>query len=216
MKIDLLTENTIKMSLSKADAEKFGVRFDLIAAESSGQCAELRKLLDFIKHQVKTSSKGMFKRKLQGKLNKWTAGGNIVIEAFDRPDGDVLLYVSRVVEDRELATVERNEIDIIKFPKAAANIPDFTVAEITTRRDAVHAQRAVEYYYTKFSRENKQAFPKTQIFSLGGKYRILLNKKKSSADITDVLDVLKEYGELFHSEDEYYYTLEYGSVVTNG
>ena len=87
MQIDVLSQNTLKLTLSRVDMFDLDIKYESL----SGKNPDTKRLLSHVLRTVK----------LDKSAGVDFSGERLFVEAFPRPDGGCMLYISCLLEERE-------------------------------------------------------------------------------------------------------------------
>jgi len=154
MQIDVLSQNTLKLTLSRLDMFDLDIRYESL----SGKNPDTKRLLS---HVLKTV-------KLDKNSGVDFTGERLFVEAFPRPDGGCMLYISCLLESgntgiQPLPTAQANRV------KAKKTNPTF-LYQFASISDLEGACRALSW-----QRSRGTINFTSSLFFGNGHYRLLIN-----------------------------------------
>ncbi|MCL2036111.1 MAG: adaptor protein MecA [Oscillospiraceae bacterium] len=96
MQIDVLSQNTLKLTLSRLDMFDLDIKYESL----SGKNPDTKRLLSQVLRTVK----------LDKSSGVDFSGERLFVEAFPRPDGGCMLYISSLTEDSKNKSLSHNSI----------------------------------------------------------------------------------------------------------
>ncbi|MCL2693812.1 MAG: adaptor protein MecA [Oscillospiraceae bacterium] len=202
MQIDILSSNTLKLTLSRLDMFDLDIKYESL----SGKNPETKRLLA---HVLKTIRIDQLDRKFGFDFSC----DRIFVEAFPRPDGGCMLYVSSLESDgvKKRKTVQKREaFSEISTPAAERNKRESLKQTLLFETEqAAHLSGVCRSLHMQRQRE-KNGF-ESALYVCGEKYRLVINGDTAEQKL--VSGIVKEYGELLKGERELMYTKEYFKLV---
>ncbi len=195
MQIDVLSQNTLKLTLSKLDMFDLDIKYESL----SGKNPETKRLLA---HVLKSIGK-------DEKISFDFSGERLFIEAFPRPDGGCMLYIS----------CTQDEGGFKKNKKAHSS--DFYLKGVSTERreqkesSAVNGTLICEVSDLKtlgalcrnliWHQEQQHIEFKSSLYSNGELFRLAVSSNNSPL----VTRIIKEFGSLLGNNEQSAETFEY-------
>ncbi|MCL2696653.1 MAG: adaptor protein MecA [Oscillospiraceae bacterium] len=207
MQIDILSSNTLKLTLSRIDMFDLDIKYESL----SGKNPETKRLLAHVLKSIRLDQKVGFDFSCE----------RIFVEAFPRPDGGCMLYVSSLEADgRKRKTHFKAKTDLNGDASGAAYEETVFPRALNLKRDNFKSTFIIE---TENMNElggvcrslNQQrewerlGFESTLYMSenLPGKYRLVIKGSKTEQQLLTA--IIKEYGELLRGEREFMHTKEH-------
>ncbi|MCL2633466.1 MAG: adaptor protein MecA [Oscillospiraceae bacterium] len=190
MQIDVLSQNTLKLTLSRLDMFDLDIRYESL----SGKNPDTKRLLSHVLRTVK--------------LDKSTgidfSGERLFVEAFPRPDGGCMLYIS-CLTDEKLKAPEKKPITQIRrlTPKTRLSDIDVPARGILCRFDNLETLKGACAGLSWQLNLGTAQFTST-LYGNGNEYRLYISGETPNS-------VLSEYGEII--ENEFAYTAEHYTLL---
>jgi negative regulator of genetic competence, sporulation and motility len=201
MQIDVLSQNTLKLTLSRLDMFDMDIKYESL----SGKNPDTKRLLSHVLRTVK----------LDKSAGVDFSGERLFVEAFPRPDGGCMLYISCLSEERERVhsfVPDRKTVRLTaKSPPAKqrpAGADKSAAYKLLCRFDSIKDLDGVCKNLFWHQNRGKINFTST-LYSNSNEYRLLIcgnNKKLISA-------IVSEYGELLTPEHELSFTCEHYNLL---
>ena len=203
MQIDILSSNTLKLTLSRLDMFDLDIKYESL----SGKNPETKRLLAHVLKKIRLD-----------KLNSPEEGQKlgfdftcerIFVEAFPRPDGGCMLYVSSLEADggkkkRAVAKPRYAGEDINIIPREVQK--NVMIFESKSLPELGRVCKGLQFQKDKFNIE-------TSLHKSENKYRLII--KSESSRNTLISNIIKEYGEVLKGERELFYTCEhFGEIIS--
>ncbi|MCL2071647.1 MAG: adaptor protein MecA [Oscillospiraceae bacterium] len=217
MQIDVLSQNTLKLTLSRLDMFDLDIKYESL----SGKNPDTKRLLSHVLRTVKhDKSAGVD-----------FTGERLFVEAFPRPDGGCMLYISCLIEGGEndnasnpdsKENAERRTVRLsaksmpeieksLKSPKTS-NASLFSdkpqKSGLLCRLDSLKELNGV-CKCLSWQLAHRRLEIDSALYGKNGEYRLFLlsdNKKLISS-------IVSEYGELLKSADELPFTYEHYNLL---
>ncbi|MCL2020323.1 MAG: adaptor protein MecA [Oscillospiraceae bacterium] len=211
MQIDILSSNTLKLTLSRLDMFDLDIKYESL----SGKNPETKRLLAHVLKSIRLD-------RLNQKTGFDFSCERIFVEAFPRPDGGCMLYVSSLEADagrrkkqsiktqaRESFTAE--EANLLKAGLKREDIKSLLIFET----DAVNELSGVCRSLCRQKEWERLGFESALYLSENRngemKYRLII--KNVTGRQTLISGIIREYGEPYRGELELAYTEEYFRAV---
>lgn len=202
MQIDVLSTNTLKLTLSRLDMFDLDIKYESI----SGKNPETKRLLAHVLKSIQ----------LDRRIGFDFSGERLFVEAFPRPDGGCMLYISCL--EPENNSVKRNKK--VKSPEltsgAEKNIKNEKVKEFPKLLGAVQicevkGLRALSGLCRClcWQAECERLSFESALFAKGSTYRLVINGDSPRL----IAGIIKEYGELLRSETDKAATEEHFKLI---
>jgi hypothetical protein len=197
MQIDVLSQNTLKLTLSRLDMFDLDIKYESL----SGKNPDTKRLLSHVLRTVR----------LDKSAGVDFSGERLFVEAFPRPDGGCMLYISCLEENaaksapcHEKASKIRQARQAPKITKAVSS----DKSELLCRLDSVKELGGVcKSLFWQYNHDRINI--SSTLYSNGKEYRLLLrsnNKKLITA-------IVSEYGELLSAEEQLPFTCEHYNLL---
>lgn len=173
MKVDILSETTLKLTLTADDMDRNRLRYESLSKEG-GECREA--LGRLLKSDSSPESEAIAARLLQG-------GKRLFIEAFKRMDGGCMLYVSDLDRRRK---IRKGQL----LDNGEASSPIIFESDSEENLGALCRCLILE--------QLSGAEFKSNLFTDGKSYRLAITPKNICS--ARILRVMKEYGSVEQSE----------------
>lgn len=228
MQIDILSQNTLKLTLSKLDMFDLDIKYDSL----SGKNPETKRLLAHVLKSIQLDKRVGFD----------FSGERLFVEAFPRPDGGCMLYISCLENDAaskrskkskssfqtsrpdsqnmssSLASIDRlmdppSEYDVRPFFKevkprtAERTSPQFCVCEVK----GLDPLRQLAGSLFRLKKAKKLAFS-SDLYHLDGTYRLVVGTEEDK----QVRLIANEYGAVVGDRYELMRTEERFALITAG
>jgi negative regulator of genetic competence, sporulation and motility len=183
MQIDVLSQNTLKLTLSRLDMFDMDIKYESL----SGKNPDTKRLLSHVLRTVK----------LDKSAGVDFSGERLFVEAFPRPDGGCMLYISCLFEDGEI-----REVKSVKAPRRAVKSAACT---LLCRFDSL---KALEGVCKSLAWYGDRLDTTSALYSDGTEYRLYI----TGTDKKLLTAIVAEYGEVLNA-DELAYTREYCKLL---
>jgi len=217
MQIDVLSQNTLKLTLSRLDMFDLDIKYESL----SGKNPDTKRLLSHVLRTVR----------LDKSAGVDFSGERLFVEAFPRPDGGCMLYISCLEEASHSSAnssshtssqaTERKAVRLAaKAVPASSAVPkvpagyvksvkgDSKREKLLCRFDSVkELEGACKSLSWQLAQERISSA--SSLYSNGAEYRMLFcsaNKKLISA-------IVSEYGEILSGEYEFSFTHEHYNLI---
>ena len=187
MQIDVLSQNTLKLTLSRLDMFDLDIKYESL----SGKNPDTKRLLSHVLRTVK----------LDKSAGVDFSGERLFVEAFPRPDGGCMLYISSLTEERERVHSFAPEKKVVRLTaKTSAVKPksEKMLCRFDSIKDLDGACKNLSW-----QSEHGRLELESVLFGNSSEYRLLLcgnNKKLISAVVSEFGEVLPEHEIDFTSE----------------
>jgi len=104
MRIDVLSGNTLKLTLNNSDMADMGIKYETLSEKSEQTKNLLTRVLDTVKLNAS----------VDGNMRFDFSGERLFVEAFPRPDGGCMLYISCLKESEP-----EEELSFCRFPQGS-------------------------------------------------------------------------------------------------
>jgi negative regulator of genetic competence, sporulation and motility len=182
MQIDVLSQNTLKLTLSRLDMFDMDIKYESL----SGKNPDTKRLLSHVLRTVK----------LDKSAGVDFSGERLFVEAFPRPDGGCMLYISSLEERVDKAEkTERPEKRALKLTAKPAK-PEKILCSFDSLKNLENACKSLLKYNSSIE---------SALFTDENEYRmsIVSDNKKLTAMI------VAEFGEVLDPEHELPFTNEH-------
>ncbi|MCL2077071.1 MAG: adaptor protein MecA [Oscillospiraceae bacterium] len=204
MQIDILSSNTLKLTLSRLDMFDLDIKYESL----SGKNPETKRLLTHVLKTIRLDN-------LDRKFGFDFSSDRIFVEAFPRPDGGCMLYVSSLETDnsrrRKVPVKARDTHLSPESPYSYKRESRKTLLIFETRGakelGGVCRSLCLQKRWERLNFESSLYLCENG----GNKYRLLI-KEDSSKQLL-ISGIAKEYGELICGEREFIYTKEYYKAI---
>ncbi|MCL2638829.1 MAG: adaptor protein MecA [Oscillospiraceae bacterium] len=213
MQIDILSSNTLKLTLSRIDMFDLDIKYESL----SGKNPETKRLLAHVLKSIRLDQKVGFDFSCE----------RIFVEAFPRPDGGCMLYVSSLEADgRKRKTHFKVKPDVgngvpdVPFNETEATFP----RALNLKRDNYKSLLIIETEnmnelggicrcLSQQKEWERLSFESTLYLSSNSanKYRLVIKGSKNEQQ--QLSSIIKEYGEVLRGEREYMHTQEHFKPV---
>lgn len=204
MQIDILSSNTLKLTLSRLDMFDLDIKYESL----SGKNPETKRLLAHVLKKIRLD-------KFSGSDENQKIGFDfscerIFVEAFPRPDGGCMLYVSSLEADaarKKRTATNRRELREAVFNPEAREINKTTlIFEAASAKELAGVCKSLQFQKNRLNLE-------TSLYKSAEKYRLIINSESSKQPL--ISKIIKEYGEVLRGERELFYTKEYFCEIIN-
>ena len=201
MQIDVLSQNTLKLTLSRLDMFDLDIKYETL----SGKNPDTKRLLSHVLRTVR--------------LDKGSgvdfSGERLFVEAFPRPDGGCMLYISNLNEENKgkppaVHRPRTHTLNIKPRPREQSKSFESSKSILLCRFDSVKeldgACKSLAWQSTNSGLRFESALYENQ-----GEYRLLLrcdNRKLVSS-------IIAEYGESLNPDYELPFTYEHYNLLTD-
>jgi len=224
MQIDILSSNTLKLTLSRLDMFDLDIKYESL----SGKNPETKRLLAHVLKSIRLDN-------LNNKTGFDFSCDRIFVEAFPRPDGGCMLYVSNLGDDTDLTEENgkkrRNASTTFRavttpkavatskaaaIPKAVAikreNLKTLLIIELGGVRELGGVCRSL-CLQKAWGRQGFEGFESALYISEDGQrtYRLIIKGEVSKQTLFS--GIAKEFGEVLRGERELMYTKEHFKAV---
>ncbi|MDR2558489.1 MAG: adaptor protein MecA [Oscillospiraceae bacterium] len=207
MQIDILSSNTLKLTLSRIDMFDLDIKYESL----SGKNPETKRLLAHVLKSIRLDQKVGFDFSCE----------RIFVEAFPRPDGGCMLYVSSLEADgrkRKSNFKTRNEagcdvpgapLEESIFPRALNIKRDSFKTTFIIEAENMNELGGVCRCLNQQKEWERLGFESTLYIheNAGNKYRLVI--KGSKTEQQQLSAIIREYGELLRGEREFMHTKEH-------
>jgi negative regulator of genetic competence, sporulation and motility len=200
MQIDVLSQNTLKLTLSRLDMFDLDIKYESL----SGKNPDTKRLLSHVLRTVK----------LDKSAGVDFSGERLFVEAFPRPDGGCMLYISSLTEEgkinagadkKSLRLTAKSTVSAVKRPNLTGKPKE---SELLYRFDGIRELESACRNLSWQQTHNRVTLS-SALYGNGGEYRLALtadNKKLITA-------IVSEFGELLDTERELPFTREHFSLL---
>jgi negative regulator of genetic competence, sporulation and motility len=218
MQIDILSSNTLKLTLSRLDMFDLDIKYESL----SGKNPETKRLLAHVLKSIRLDQ-------LNQKTGFDFSSDRIFVEAFPRPDGGCMLYVSSLGDENNLMTdntkkrktsaksavIEERSVTAFKAvtaPKAVAIKRENLKSQLIFETDGVRELSGLCRSLCLQKEWKKQGFENLESTlymseTNDGKYRLLIKGEGSKNSL--LTGIAKEYGDILRGEREMMFTKEH-------
>ena len=208
MQIDVLSQNTLKLTLSRLDMFDLDIKYESL----SGKNPDTKRLLSHVLRTVK----------LDKSSGVDFSGERLFVEAFPRPDGGCMLYISCLEEERSReAYPSRSPLRYAPPPSKRGATPP-AQRETARSTGASKAEKLLCRFKSvkeldgackslSWQQINSKINISSQLYSNGDEYRLFISgthKRLVSA-------IVSEYGELLTQEYELSFTCEHYKLIVH-
>jgi negative regulator of genetic competence, sporulation and motility len=207
MQIDILSSNTLKLTLSRIDMFDLDIKYESL----SGKNPETKRLLAHVLKSIRLDQKVGFDFSCE----------RIFVEAFPRPDGGCMLYVSSLESDgRKRKSNFKTKFEESPdhptpypegnaFPRALNIKRDCFKSLLIIEAENMNELGGVCRSLNRQKEWERLCFDSTLYIheSAGNKYRLVVKGSKTEQFLLSA--IMKEYGELLRGERELMYTKEH-------
>jgi negative regulator of genetic competence, sporulation and motility len=193
MQIDVLSSNTLKLTLSKCDMSDLDIKYESLSPKNP----ETKRLLAHVLNSIQRESKTGFT----------FSGERLFVEAFPRADGGCMLYISCLEEEsaaKPLRSVKTGRISAQAPPPAARDLSCTQEFDIADEADTAicESDSLADIAQALKSLMNLSAIEYSGLYRRNGHYRAVVKCAKSAL----MFAVLREHGRLITGEKELEYT----------
>jgi len=213
MQIDVLSQNTLKLTLSRLDMFDLDIKYESL----SGKNPDTKRLLSHVLRTVK----------LDKSAGVDFSGERLFVEAFPRPDGGCMLYISCLIEEESGKSCEKRTVRLTA-PRSSlrnSNAPPPLRTDIRTevrtekpkkigllcRLDSIKELsglcKSLSWQQTHGRLDLESA-----LYGNSDEYRLLI-ASDSANDRKLISAVVSEYGELLTFEHELPFTCEHYKLL---
>jgi len=200
MQIDVLSQNTLKLTLSRLDMFDLDLNYESL----SGKNPDTKRLLSNVLSTVK----------LDKSAGVDFSGERLFVEAFPRPDGGCMLYISCLTEENAPRKPEKVQTAVKSHriqPGTIKNVGQprrkktllckfSSINELRGACAALHSQI-----------ESGRMNPESTLYADGSEYRLFVKAEDSAL----VSMLLREYGELISDDYETAVTAEHYKLIVS-
>jgi negative regulator of genetic competence, sporulation and motility len=216
MQIDVLSQNTLKLTLSRLDMFDLDIKYESL----SGKNPDTRRLLSHVLRTVK----------LDKSATVDFSGERLFVEAFPRPDGGCMLYISCLTEDGKGGiNVEKkamrisskspssrrmcSKTDCFKPFSSAGNAPKTETAEILCHFNSLKELEGACKNLSWQHSHGKIDFASTLYGSHGGsgQFRLLISGDNQKL----ITSIVSEYGELLGERESTFTFEHFNPLITD-
>ena len=193
MQIDVLSQNTLKLTLSRLDMFDLDIKYESLSSKNP----DTKKLLSHVLQTVR--------------LDKSTgvdfSGERLFVEAFPRPDGGCMLYISCLESESANNSHEKRTVRLTarKSPHAAQQSKK---SNLLCRIDSIKALGGLCKSLT-WQISHGRLELESALYADSGEYRLLV----SGNDNKLISAIISEYGELLNPEKEQSLTCEHYKML---
>jgi negative regulator of genetic competence, sporulation and motility len=194
MQIDVLSQNTLKLTLSRLDMFDLDIKYESL----SGKNPDTKRLLSHVLRTVK----------LDKSSGVDFSGERLFVEAFPRPDGGCMLYISSLNED---GNIEKKAVRLSAKPSPQLSSgrrlkPKET--QLLCRFDSLKGLEGV-CRNLSWQQAHKRTAVTSSLYTDGSEYRLLV-----TCDDTKLINtIVGEYGEILDCERDLAHTREYYKLL---
>jgi negative regulator of genetic competence, sporulation and motility len=194
MQIDVLSQNTLKLTLSRLDMFDMDIKYESL----SGKNPDTKRLLSHVLRTVK----------LDKSAGVDFSGERLFVEAFPRPDGGCMLYISCLLEERERERLHSFAPEKKTVRLNAKPVPRKSETLLCRFDSVIELDGACKAlaWQGRLSLHSSLYYGKDE-----GEYRLVLH----GDDKKLISSVVSEYGELLTS-DEISFTCEHYKLIADG
>jgi hypothetical protein len=208
MQIDILSSNTLKLTLSRLDMFDLDIKYESL----SGKNPETKRLLAHVLKSIRLDQKVGFDFTCE----------RIFVEAFPRPDGGCMLYVSSLEADgsgrkRKTAQIKNRDNftkpDVVNdtlsdnFPRAL-NLKREYKSLLVFETENMSELGSVCKCLNQQKQWNRLWFESALfLHESAPKYRLIIKGGKNEQSL--ISGIVREFGEVLKGEREYMYTKEH-------
>ncbi|MCL1831914.1 MAG: adaptor protein MecA [Oscillospiraceae bacterium] len=198
MQIDVLSQNTLKLTLSRLDMFDMDIRYESL----SGKNPDTKRLLSHVLRTVK----------LDKNAGVDFSGERLFVEAFPRPDGGCMLYISGLNDEEKLEKADK-PVRLTTVPRVKPSVKPVSSVQPPQPQLLCHLGNVSELEglckSLSWQRAQGRAEFTGTLYGAGGVYRLLI-----SADNHKPLKAIAvEYGTLLDAERELAYTAEHFTLL---
>jgi hypothetical protein len=194
MQIDVLSQNTLKLTLSRLDMFDLDIKYESL----SGKNPDTKRLLSHVLRTVK----------LDKSASVDFSGERLFVEAFPRPDGGCMLYISSLLENTDTELKIKPSVKLTS--KILPKTPTFKKQQLLCRFTSLPALEGV-CKSLAWQKTRKKIELTSVLYGNPGnvyEYRLFIDGgDKSTAAI------VREYGELLKGERELDFTREHYKLL---
>jgi negative regulator of genetic competence, sporulation and motility len=203
MQIDVLSQNTLKLTLSRLDMFDMDIRYESL----SGKNPDTKRLLSHVLRTVK----------LDKSAGVDFSGERLFVEAFPRPDGGCMLYISSLFEENKESYIKdtsartpakQSVLQQSRKPQSQLERTEQLLCHLNSIKDLEGVCKNLSW-----QRSNGKVEFTSTLYGNNAEnrnhYRLLIranNKKLITA-------IVNEYGELLNVENELPFTCERYNVL---
>jgi negative regulator of genetic competence, sporulation and motility len=208
MQIDILSSNTLKLTLSRIDMFDLDIKYESL----SGKNPETKRLLAHVLKSIRLDQKVGFDFSCE----------RIFVEAFPRPDGGCMLYVSSLEADgRKRKTNLKTRSDIGRdalgapietadtFPRALNIKRDCFKSLFIIEAENMNELGGVCRCLNQQKEWERLGFESALYLHESDRQKYRLVVRGSKTEQQAITGIIKEYGELLRGERELMYTKEH-------
>ena len=209
MQIDILSSNTLKLTLSRLDMFDLDIKYESL----SGKNPETKRLLAHVLKKIRLDK--LNNAEQSQKLGFDFTCERIFVEAFPRPDGGCMLYVSSLETEggkKKRAVAKPRESNVINpYIEQRESQKNVIIFETDSVKELGGVCKSLQFQKERLNIET------TLYKSLPGaegareKYRLLI--KTESLKNSLITSVIREYGEALRGEKELFFTREYFNEI---
>lgn len=197
MQIDVLSQNTLKLTLSRLDMFDLDINYESL----SGKNPDTKRLLSNVLSTVK----------LDKSAGVDFSGERLFVEAFPRPDGGCMLYISCLTDENaqkrpQPAPVKANRLHREQQP--AKNAPSRRKKTLLCRFASVNLLSGACAALAK-QIERERVNPGSELYGDGNEYRLFITGEDSAL----ISIILREYGEIIGDDYENAVTKEHYKLI---
>jgi len=185
MQIDVLSQNTLKLTLSRLDMFDLDIKYESL----SGKNPDTKRLLSHVLRTVK----------LDKSAGVDFSGERLFVEAFPRPDGGCMLYISSLSEDED--RTRKPEKRIIRPISPAQRKSEKLLCKFDSIKELEGVCKSLIWHKTDTS---------STLYSNENEYRLIIHSNKKKL----ITMIVSEYGEVL-DEDEIGVTSEHYQVIVH-
>ncbi|MCL2108403.1 MAG: adaptor protein MecA [Oscillospiraceae bacterium] len=214
MQIDILSSNTLKLTLSRLDMFDLDIKYESL----SGKNPETKRLLAHVLKKIRLDQLDKTDHRNQ-KLGFDFTCERIFVEAFPRPDGGCMLYVSSLEAEggngkKKQRVTRENETGYnpISFTETVTPKREPQKNAVIFETECLTSLGGVCRGLAK-QREWNRLNVDTALYKgiNNSKYRLIIRSENSKHPL--IAGIIREYGEILRGERELYHTKEYFNEV---
>jgi len=193
MQIDILSSNTLKLTLSKLDMFDLDIKYESL----SGKNPETKRLLAHVLKSIRLDQKAGFDFSCE----------RVFVEAFPRPDGGCMLYISSLETDGgKRKKIQQKPRESALDSAAKPETRGGPVSHVIFETDGFKEIGAVCRNLCWHKDGGRLGFDSALYIAAGcGGYRLVINGN----NVKLLSGIIREYGEILKGEKELLHTKEY-------
>lgn len=196
MQIDVLSQNTLKLTLSRLDMFDLDIRYESL----SGKNPDTKRLLSRVLRTVKSDKNNGVD----------FSGERLFVEAFPRPDGGCMLYISCLLNEKD-----ETPFPVVKKSKTSEplikkkNEKSKLLCKFTSANALGGVCRNLSWQLSQGKLSSSGLGLESVLYNKNGEYRLLLR-----SGVPELISAIgSEYGEVLNADEELPFTNEHYNIL---